>query len=69
MCIYNEAIKIKKINANYIAKEKLLEYLLNFVKPGDLLLFLGAGDIGKLSGEFITHLKARQQNEPKASGV
>ena len=69
MCIYNEAIKIKKVNANYIAKEKLLEYLLNFAKPGDLILFLGAGDIGRLSGEFIARLKARQQNEPKASAV
>jgi UDP-N-acetylmuramate--alanine ligase len=63
LCIYNEAIKIKKMNVNYIAREKLLEYLTNFAKPGDTLLFLGAGDIGRLSGEFVLRLKARAQNE------
>ncbi len=61
MNIYNEVLKIKKVNANYITKERLLDYLINFVRPGDLLLFLGAGDIGKLSGEFITRLKERKE--------
>jgi UDP-N-acetylmuramate--alanine ligase len=69
MCIYNEAIKIKKVNVNYIAKERLTGYLLDFVKPGDLLLFLGAGDIGKLSGEFIARVNARQADQPKTGVV
>jgi UDP-N-acetylmuramate--alanine ligase len=62
MLIYNEVLKIKKINVNYIIKERLLVYLLNFVKPGDLVLFLGAGDIGRISGEFIAHLKDKYEN-------
>ena len=63
MNIYNEILKTKKVNANYIVKERLLDYLINFVKPGDLLLFLGAGDIGRLSGEFITRLRNKKENE------
>ncbi len=63
MNIYNEVLKIKKINANYIAKDRLLDYLINFVRPGDLVLFLGAGDIGRLSGDFITKLKIRSRRE------
>ena len=69
MCIYDEALKIKKMNVNYIAKEKLLEYLADFAKPGDTLLFLGAGDIGRLSGEFVSLLKRRTQNEQETSAI
>lgn len=61
MSIYNEVIKLKKINANYVTKDRLLDHLANFVKPYDLILFLGAGDIGRLSGEFISRLKTKQE--------
>jgi len=61
MNIYDDVVKTKKINANYIAKPRLLEYLKGFIRPGDLVLFLGAGDIGKLSGEFIYMLKDRKR--------
>jgi len=63
MSIYDEIIKIKKINAIHMAKDKLIAYLLDFTRAGDTVLFLGAGDIGKLSGEFIKHLKLRKQND------
>ncbi len=63
MNIYNEILKTKKINANYIVKSRLLDYLINFVKPGDILLFLGAGDIGRLSGEFIARLQRKKDNQ------
>lgn len=59
MSIYNEVLKLKRINVNYVAKDRLLDYLINFVKPGDIVLFLGAGDIGRLSGEFISRFKKR----------
>lgn len=62
MNIYNEILKTKKINVNYIVKNRLLDYLISFVKPGDLLLFLGAGDIGRLSGEFITRLRQKKED-------
>jgi len=60
MIIYKEILKTRKVNANYVVKDKLLENLINFVHRGDVVLFLGAGDIGKLSGEFIQILKNRQ---------
>lgn len=69
MSIYNEVIKQKKINANYVAKDKLLDYLNNFVKPEDIILFLGAGDIGRLSGEFISRLKTKQEKSAVKSRV
>ncbi|MFC1807198.1 UDP-N-acetylmuramate--L-alanine ligase [Candidatus Omnitrophota bacterium] len=62
MNIYDEVLKIKKVNANYITKNRLLDYLSSFVRSGDVILFLGAGDIGKISGEFITRLKSRKES-------
>jgi len=62
MNIYDDIVKTKKINVNYIVKSRLLDYLINFIKPGDLVLFLGAGDIGKLSGEFIHMLKDKKKD-------
>lgn len=59
MNIYNEVLKLKRINANYIAKERLVDYLVSFARPNDIMIFLGAGDIGRISGEFITRLKQR----------
>jgi UDP-N-acetylmuramate-alanine ligase len=43
-------------------KEKICDLLDTFIKPGDLLMFLGAGDIGKVSGEFIKRLKAKKED-------
>jgi UDP-N-acetylmuramate--alanine ligase len=63
LVIYNEILKMKNINVNYIVKEKISDYLLNFIRPGDLLLFLGAGDIGKISGEFACCLKNIKEND------
>ena len=62
MSIYNEIMKIKSTKADYVAKERLLDYLTAFIKPGDLALFLGAGDIGRISGEFATRLKQKKEN-------
>jgi UDP-N-acetylmuramate--alanine ligase len=39
--------------AVYLKKEKIVEHLLETVRPGDLLLTLGAGDITQLSDQFI----------------
>ncbi|NQT90124.1 MAG: UDP-N-acetylmuramate--L-alanine ligase [Candidatus Omnitrophica bacterium] len=69
MNIYSEVIKLKKINANYIIKDRLLDYLAGFLRPGDIVLFLGAGDIGRLSGEFILRLKAKQERIVARAGV
>ncbi len=59
-----EKIKdLNKIPAVYLKKEDILQCLLGLVKPGDLVLTLGAGDITKLSDDFVS-LLAR-----KLSGV
>ena len=52
---------ITNFNFESICKKRLLDYLISFVRPGDLLLFLGAGDIGRFSGEFITRLKQKEE--------
>ncbi|MFH1645259.1 MAG: UDP-N-acetylmuramate--L-alanine ligase [Candidatus Omnitrophota bacterium] len=61
MLIYNDIVKTKKINVNYLAKGLLLDYVSSFVRKGDMLLFLGAGDIGKLSGEFVKMINDREK--------
>jgi len=49
--------------AVYLKKEKIVEHLLEMVKPGDLLLTLGAGDITQLSDQFITAWHQRHPSE------
>ncbi len=39
-------------NCLFVPKEELISVLLDIVKTGDILLMLGAGDIGRLSTEF-----------------
>lgn len=46
-----------KDSAYYLAKEKIISHLLGIIRPLDLVLFLGAGDIGSLSDELVKELK------------
>jgi UDP-N-acetylmuramate--alanine ligase len=39
-------------------RERILDYLCEITRPGDLVLTLGAGDVGALSGELIARLGA-----------
>lgn len=55
--IYDDISRRKALKVEYMARERLMDYLEEFLKPGDALMFLGAGDIGKLSGEFIMRFK------------
>lgn len=43
----------------YVKKEKVIEQLLSIVRSGDLVLTLGAGDIGKLSDELAQRIKSQ----------
>ncbi|MDD5252287.1 MAG: UDP-N-acetylmuramate--L-alanine ligase [Candidatus Omnitrophota bacterium] len=43
--------------AVYLAKEKITEYLLDFLRPGDILITLGAGDIVKVADDLAEKLK------------
>jgi len=55
--IYDEIVKLRQINVNYIVKEKICEYLLNIIRPGDLVIIMGAGDINRLADELIKNLQ------------
>jgi len=46
-----------KIPVEYVAKENLLDFLKKSVRQDDLVLFLGAGDITKMSDEFSKNFK------------
>jgi UDP-N-acetylmuramate--alanine ligase len=40
----------------FLKKENILEYLRNYVQRGDMVIFLGAGDIYHLSDELVKAL-------------
>lgn len=52
--------KFKQANKNevhFISKNQIVERLASIAKPGDMVIFLGAGDIGRLSDELLQRLK------------
>ena len=55
--------KIKELTpekcAKFLPKAEILENILKIIQPGDLVITLGAGDIGKLSDELAEKLKER----------
>ena len=55
--------KIKELTpercAKFLPKSEILENILKIIQPGDLVITLGAGDIGKLSDELAEKLKER----------
>lgn len=44
----------------YLKKEEILSHLQGFVMPGDLVLFLGAGDIYHLSDDLVKVLQSKK---------
>jgi len=50
--------KSLEIEAVYLKKENITEYLLKSITAGDLIITLGAGDIGKLSDELVQRIKS-----------
>lgn len=51
---FAEKIKEEKKNAVYVEKEKLVSFLQKFIRPHDVVIFFGAGDIIKLSKEIFS---------------
>ncbi len=49
--------------AIYLKKDKIVDHLLEVVRPGDLLLTLGAGDITQLSDQFIAAWHQRHSSD------
>lgn len=46
----------------YVKKEGIIERILNIAEPQDVVLTLGAGDIGKLSDELAGRIKGKNTN-------
>ena len=59
--IYDEIQKNGQGNAHLFKKEQILPYLLKTLKPKDIVLVLGAGDIGELSDELVKGLEHKRQ--------
>jgi len=59
--VLRDKIKEKHPQAEviYVKKEKVIERLLSIVGSGDLVLTVGAGDIGKLSDELAERIKSQ----------
>jgi len=55
--LYQKLKELGHKNVFFYPKEKIIEHLMGIVKSGDLVLTLGAGDIGKLSDELVQRLK------------
>ena len=51
--------KSSGIEAVYLKQENIMEHLLKLIKAGDLIITLGAGDIGKLSDELVQRIKGK----------
>jgi UDP-N-acetylmuramate--alanine ligase len=47
---------------------RVVDHLLPLLRPGDLVLTLGAGDIGKVADELVAALQHREKAEPRPSG-
>lgn len=59
--IYDEAVKNGQRNIQLMKKEKITPYLLDTVRDQDIVLILGAGDIGEISDELVKGLKDKRQ--------
>jgi len=55
--IYNRLVQLNKKEVNFLPKKEIVGHLAKIAKPGDLIVTLGAGDIGKLSDELLQRLK------------
>lgn len=55
--LFAKKIKEDKKNTVYVEKEKLVAYLKEVMKPHDVVIFFGAGDITKLSKEVFNEYR------------
>ncbi|MEI8176823.1 MAG: UDP-N-acetylmuramate--L-alanine ligase, partial [Candidatus Omnitrophota bacterium] len=59
--IYDEVLKNGQERVRLLGREEVLPYLMKNVRPQDIVLVLGAGDIGELSDELVRALEAKKQ--------
>jgi len=59
--LYKLMNKFSKPQTEFIGKNKIIDTVRDFVKKGDMLLFLGAGDISKICDELVSRLKRQNK--------
>ena len=64
--IYNAVTDTGHPDIHRIAKEEVIDYLLNHLEPNEIIAFLGAGDITEVADRFVESLKARNTTFKKA---
>ena len=67
--IYDEAVKNGQKNARLLKKEEIIPHLLNTLKGNEMVLVLGAGDIGELSNELVKELGIKRQAASQRAAV
>ena len=55
--IYEKVVESGHRNAYYLPKDKIIAHLLQVIKPKDMVLILGAGDIEELVDELVEKIK------------
>ena len=55
--IYDLIVKKGHKSVHLLPREKITDHLLKVIKPKDMILVLGAGDIGEVSDELVKGLK------------
>ena len=55
--IYEGLIKKKHKEVSLISLDEIVNFIIKIVRPEDIVLIMGAGDVGKVSGELVERLK------------
>ena len=68
--LFQEMKAAKKMKVVYLKKENISAHLLDIVRPGDLVVFLGAGDITAVGEDFVKQLRViasdRRERSPSS---
>lgn len=54
--VYQEVVKAGHSHVCVVRREQVLSYLLEHPLKDGVMIFMGAGDIGEIAGEFVGHL-------------
>lgn len=57
--LYNSMKGFTKPKTKFVTKKRLNDEILNFIQRGDMLLYLGAGDISKICDGLVENLKRK----------
>lgn len=55
--LLQKILKARKTSAHYVKRSDLTRYLANYLKPGDVLITMGAGDITSVGPEVLQELQ------------